>query len=86
MSEWSIAIAAASFAVVLVSAIIGAVWKLSAKIYQVEIWARDEFVRKDSFGTVVSRLERGMEQLGEKIEAAVDRMTIRIEKISRDRE
>src|SRR5258707_15549542 len=29
---------------------------LNAKVYQVEIWARDEFVRKGSFDLVVSRL------------------------------
>jgi hypothetical protein len=57
---------------------------LQAKVYQVEIWARDEFVRKGSFETVVTRLEKGMELLGNKIEGAVDKMAAKIEKISHD--
>lgn len=57
----------------------GAAWRLSGKIYQVEIWARDEFVRKSSFETVVTRLEKSMELLGNKIEAAVEKMASRIE-------
>lgn len=51
------------------------------KIYQVEIWARDEFVRKGSFDIVVSRMERGMENLGQRIEGRLDKITDRIEKI-----
>jgi hypothetical protein len=51
---------------------------LSAKLYQVEIWARDEFVRKGSFETVVTRLERTMEMMGTKIETAVDKMATEI--------
>jgi hypothetical protein len=55
---------------------------LSAKIYMVEIWARDEFVRKSSFETVVSRLEKGLGDLGDKIEGRFDRITERLEKIA----
>jgi hypothetical protein len=55
---------------------------LQAKVYQVEIWARDEFVRKGSFETVVARLEKGMEQLGSKVESAVDKMASRIENLN----
>jgi hypothetical protein len=55
---------------------------LSSKVYQVEIWARDEFVRKASFETVVARLEKGMEQLGQKVEGAVDKMAQRIENMN----
>src|SRR6266404_4557480 len=54
---------------------------LSAKVYQVEIWARDEFVRKGSFETVVTRLEKSMEMLGTKIENAVEKMASRIENL-----
>jgi hypothetical protein len=32
---------------------------LSAKLYQVEIWSRDEFVRKGSFEAVIARMEKG---------------------------
>lgn len=52
---------------------------LTAKIYKVEIWARDEFVRKGSFELVVARLEKSMELLGVKFEGAVDKMASRIE-------
>lgn len=55
-----------------------------AKIYQVEIWARDEFVRKGSFETVVSRLENSMQLLGSKIESAVDKMATRIENLNHE--
>jgi len=55
---------------------------LNAKVYQVEIWARDEFVRKGSFDIVVARLEKSMELLGAKVEGAVDKMATRIENIS----
>jgi hypothetical protein len=55
---------------------------LNAKVYQVEIWARDEFVRKGSFDMVVARLEKSMELLGTKVESAVDKMATRIENIS----
>jgi hypothetical protein len=55
---------------------------LNAKVYKIEIWARDEFVRKTSFETVIARLEKGMETLGNKVEGAVDKMAERIEKLN----
>lgn len=55
---------------------------LQAKVYQVEIWSRDEFVRKGSFETVVARLEKTMELMGTKVENAVDKMATRIENLS----
>lgn len=54
---------------------------VQAKIYQVEIWARDEFVRKTSFEAVVSRLERSMEQLATKVETSVERFTTKVDQI-----
>lgn len=54
---------------------------LSAKLYQVEIWARDEFVRKGSFETVIARMERGFSDLKTEISSRFDRMTDRIEHI-----
>jgi hypothetical protein len=54
----------------------------AAKLYQVEIWARDEFVRKASFETVVARLERGFGELKSEITGRLDRMTDRIEHIN----
>lgn len=58
---------------------------ISAKLYQVEIWARDEFVRKGSFETVVARLERTMELMGTKIETAVDKMATEIKNLPHGR-
>lgn len=52
--------------------------ELKEKVYKLEIWARDEFVRKGSFETVVTRLERTMELMGTKIETAVDKMAAEI--------
>lgn len=55
---------------------------VNAKVYKIEIWARDEFVRKGSFDMVVARLEKSMELLGTKVETAVDKMATRIENLS----
>lgn len=55
---------------------------LKAKVYEVEIWARDEFVRKGSFETVVTRLERTMELMGTKIETAVEKMATEVKNLS----
>ncbi|MGY3482206.1 hypothetical protein ACVW1C_000089 [Bradyrhizobium sp. USDA 4011] len=54
---------------------------LAAKLYQVEIWARDEFVRKTSFENVIRRLEAGFGELKSDIGGRLDRMTDRIETI-----
>ncbi|WFU19437.1 hypothetical protein [Bradyrhizobium sp. CB3481] len=56
--------------------------QLSSKLYQIEIWARDEFVRKRSFETVVARVERGFADLKPEITGRLDRMSDRIEKIN----
>lgn len=55
---------------------------LTAKVYQIEIWARDEFVRKGSFELVVARLEKSMDLLAAKVEGSVDKMATRIENMS----
>jgi hypothetical protein len=52
---------------------------LSAKLYQVEIWARDEFVRKSSFETVVARVERGFADLKTEISSRLDKMSDKID-------
>ena len=77
MEGWIIAALSLGFMVLM--AVGGTVWRLASKIYQVEIWARDEFVRKGSFEMVVARLEKSMDTLGSKIEAAVEKMAARIE-------
>lgn len=55
---------------------------LSAKTYQVEIWARDEFVRRGSFEAVIARMERGFGDLRTEIAQRLDKMADRIEHIS----
>jgi hypothetical protein len=52
---------------------------LSDKVYQVEIWARDEFVRKNSFELVVGRLEKSMEKIVDKIDEKFADLTKRID-------
>lgn len=58
---------------------------IRTKVHEIETWARDEFVRKGSFETVVARMEKGIENLGEKIERRLDKMAERIEKITHDK-
>ncbi len=55
--------------------------ELSDKLFKIEIWARDEFVRKASFEAVVARLERGFSELKTDIGSRLDRMTDRIEAV-----
>lgn len=52
---------------------------IHAKVYQVEIWARDEFVRKGSFEGVIARVERGFSDMKSEIAGRLDKMTERIE-------
>ncbi len=52
---------------------------LSAKVYQVEIWSRDEFVRKGSFEAVIARMEKGFGDLRSEITQRLDKMADRIE-------
>jgi len=56
---------------------------LAAKLYQVEIWARDEFVRKSSFETVVARVERGFVDLKTEISNRLDKMADKTDHIDR---
>lgn len=58
---------------------------LEAKLYQVEIWSRDEFVRKGSFDTVVTRLEKGFADLRGEIGTRLDRMADKIDLIPHER-
>ena len=52
---------------------------LNSKVYQVEIWARDEFVRRGSFEQVIARVERGFSDMKSEIAGRLDKMTERIE-------
>ncbi|MFT4115410.1 hypothetical protein [Bradyrhizobium sp.] len=81
MENLGLIISAIGVAVAAVSGIVGVVWRLSTKIYQVEIWARDEFVRKSSFEIAISRMEKSMESMATKVETAVEKMSRRFEKV-----
>jgi hypothetical protein len=52
--------------------------ELSAKLYQVEIWARDEFVRKGSFEIVIARMEGGFRDLRSEISGRLDKIAERL--------
>jgi phosphoenolpyruvate synthase/pyruvate phosphate dikinase len=53
---------------------------LRTKIHDVETWARDTFVRKDSFDMVIGRLEKSIDKLGDKIEEKLDKLAERFQK------
>jgi hypothetical protein len=57
---------------------------LQAKVYQVEIWSRDEFVRKGSFESAIARMEKGFGDLKQEIGQRFDRMADSIEHIRKD--
>lgn len=52
---------------------------LRTKIHEAETWNRDTFVRKDSFETVITRIEKtfekGIDKLEDKIEKAMTRFS-----------
>jgi hypothetical protein len=79
-SNLGLVISAIGVCIAAVSGIVGVVWRLSAKIYQVEIWARDEFVRKSSFELAITRMEKSMENMANKVETAVEKMSERFER------
>jgi hypothetical protein len=56
---------------------------LNAKVYQVEIWSRDEFVRKGSFELVVGRMERGLADLRGEITGRLDKMNDKIDHLGK---
>jgi hypothetical protein len=47
---------------------------LRTKIHEVETWSRDTFVRKDSFETAISRIEKTTENAVNKIDKRLDSM------------
>lgn len=47
---------------------------IRAKVHEIETWARDEFVRKNSFEAVISRVEKSLDQLGDRIDKRLDRL------------
>lgn len=49
------------------------------KIHEVEIWARDEFVRREGFYKVRDDLVGDLKNMGDKIEARLERMETKID-------
>lgn len=49
------------------------------KVHDVETWNRDNFVRKESFELVVSRIEKSIEKLGDRFEEKLDKLVERIQ-------
>src|SRR5689334_15871740 len=49
------------------------------KVHQVEVWARDEFVRKQSFEGAVSRMEKAVDDKFNGIIDRLDRMENKID-------
>jgi hypothetical protein len=52
---------------------------LRQKIHEVEMWARDTFVRRDSFLAVVNEVKQGFNDLGKRIEQRLERMEEKID-------
>lgn len=54
------------------------------KIHDVETWNRDTFVRKDSFETVVGRIEKSLEKLGDRFEEKMEKILERAASYKKD--
>lgn len=52
---------------------------IRTKVHEIETWARDEFVRKNSFEAVITRMEKGLETLGERIDKRLERLAEKID-------
>jgi hypothetical protein len=51
------------------------------KINEVEIWGRDNYVKKDTFNMVTDRITQSIEKLGNKIEGRIDKMDEKFDEI-----
>ncbi len=58
-----------------------AVADLQSKVFEVEIWGRDNFVRRADFSQVIDGVSRSIESIGIRLDAAVLRIENKIEKI-----
>ncbi|MGJ5163142.1 hypothetical protein [Bradyrhizobium sp. HKCCYLR1051] len=52
---------------------------IRTKVHEIETWARDEFVRKNSFELVIARMEKSIETMGDKIDKRLERLTEKID-------
>ena len=49
------------------------------KVVEVELWGRDNFVRKESFNMVVAQLQTGLRDLGNKFDVGMSRLADKID-------
>jgi len=59
---------------------------LRQKVNEVELWARDNFVRRDSFLLATSRIETSVTTMGQQIEARLVRMEDKLDIAARAKE
>lgn len=58
-----------------------AVGELRNKVFEVELWSRDNFVRRADFAQVIDGVTRSIEGVGIKLDAAVLRIENKIERL-----
>lgn len=51
------------------------------KVNDVELWARDEFVRRDDFYRILDGINKSITALGDKIDARVDKLVNKIDQL-----
>jgi SMC interacting uncharacterized protein involved in chromosome segregation len=51
------------------------------KVNDVELWARDEFVRRDDFYRILDGINKSITALGDKIDARVDKLVSKIDQL-----
>jgi hypothetical protein len=49
------------------------------KVSDVEIWGRDNYVKKDSFGMVTDRISREVKDFADRIDKRLERMEVKID-------
>lgn len=52
---------------------------LRQKLTDIELWSRDNFVRRDSFASTMERVERNIKDMGDRIETRLLRMEGKID-------
>lgn len=89
MEHAGLIISAIGLLLALLTALCGLVWWLSTqlwaqkeKTYQIEIWARDEFVSKDSFGLVVGRVEKSIADFRGEFAGRLDKISDKIDRMA----
>ncbi len=54
---------------------------LRAKVTEVEMWSRDEFIRREDFYRIVDGINKSIGALGEKIDARTDRLETKLDQL-----